>query len=354
MDSEHLTSPGSRWAQSPTCLPSRRRRAIWTPAPIFFPLALVLYEMATGTFPSAERVRAVIFEAILGRAPVPAVRLNPDVPAKLEEIIDKALEKDPRLRYQHATDLRTDLQRVKRDMHSGVLGSSHRCRWLLLRAAGNRRSRPTFIGRSSGTAASAQAVAPAQPVHSSGSSVVAAAKRHKLGLTAGIVVALMVLAAAGYGVYSLICRKAEIPFQNFTISQITDTGKSGGAAISPDGKYILNVQDQAGKASLWLRHVPTNSDTQIIAPTEAQYRELGFSPDGNYFVFRKARSKLEDSLDLYAPRFSAATRRLSLAMSIRAPHFPRTASASSITASTIRKSANSNCSWPIPMVPKKK
>ena len=67
----------------------------------------------------AARVRRVIFNAILERDPVPAVRLNPDVPPKLEEIINKALEKDRNLRYQHASEMRTDLQRLKRDTESG-------------------------------------------------------------------------------------------------------------------------------------------------------------------------------------------------------------------------------------------
>ena len=123
-----------------------------------------------------------------------------------------------------------------------------------------------------------------EPAHPSGSSVVAAAaKRHKLGLSAGLVIALVVLVAAGYGVYSMFSAKAAIPFQNYTISQITDNAKSQAAAISPDGKYILSVLVDAGKSSLWLRHVSTNSDTQIIAPAEAYYLDFDFSPDGTCF-----------------------------------------------------------------------
>jgi eukaryotic-like serine/threonine-protein kinase len=83
-----------------------------------FSLGLVLYEMCTGRAAYSGNTYGVIIEAILNRAPIPPSRLNPDIPAKLEEIINKAIEKDRKLRYQHAADMRTDLQRLKRDIES--------------------------------------------------------------------------------------------------------------------------------------------------------------------------------------------------------------------------------------------
>src|SRR5215470_19685931 len=83
-----------------------------------FSFGLVLYEMATGRQAFSGNTSGVIFNQILERDPTPPTRLNPDLPPKLEEMISKSLEKDPKLRYQHAADLRADLQRLKRDTGS--------------------------------------------------------------------------------------------------------------------------------------------------------------------------------------------------------------------------------------------
>ena len=257
---EHLTSPGSALGTVAYMSPEQVRGKELDVRTDLFSFGAVLYEMCTGTLPFRGETSAVIFESILNRAPVAPVRLNPDVPAELERVVNKALEKDRNLRSQSAAEMRADLQRLKRDTESGR------------------------------SAASVQTSTTNTETQPSGISSETLATRKRLGLVLAVAGLLIVLAAGYWNWFFLRTKSSPEPFQSFAITRVTDNGKSTAAAFSPDGKYILSIVNDNGRKGLFLRHLATNSNAQVVASGSEDYSAPSFSPDGNYFYFLAARN----------------------------------------------------------------
>jgi eukaryotic-like serine/threonine-protein kinase len=272
MDSAHLTSPGSTVGTIAYMSPEQALGEELDSRSDLFSFGTVAYEMAAGMLPFTGATTAAVFDAILHKMPVSLLELNAALPAELERIVFKLLEKDRDLRYQTAAEVRADLKRLKRDMDSG--SSPH---------------------------------APATSSHRV--AVAASRPRSKIGVGAIALVAVAVLAAASYGVFALLHRSRPAPFSTMNISKLTDNGNAFMGAISPDGKYVIHVVEEAGQQSLWMRHIPTNSVTQIEPPSETQYTGLSFSPDGNY-IYCTRQEKDRPGMGLYQIPVLGGTPRL--------------------------------------------
>ena len=245
-----------------------------------FSLGLVLYEMATGRPAFTGATSAVISAAILHQSPTSPRQLRPDLPAPLEQIIVKMLEKDRDIRCQTASELRADLKRVKRDL--------------------DRSDHPNRSDRSSVLeplviAPSTSVPANAPPAPSSDSQVLAAlVKRHRGIAALAAVVLLFVVAGV---IYTTMQRVAEQEpgtstalLDNLEVVQLTTSGNAERPAISPDGRYIAYIQRESNAASLWIRQTATASNVEIVPP-EPGVNLLGatVTPDGSFVDFGRVQ-----------------------------------------------------------------
>ncbi len=296
---EHLTSPGATVGTVAYMSPEQARGEELDARTDLFSFGAVLYEMATRRQAFSGASTAIIFTAILRDEPPRPSQVNPKLPEELDRIVTKALEKDRELRYQHASEMRGDLKRLKRDTSSG--------RSPAVPAAGRDVGVPA-LGPDDGERASRQDAGATGD--SSDSQIIAGlVKRHKKAIIALMAAGMVIAAALIYALYRAASH-APAPPAGLEFTRVTGSGDVAQADISPDGKYVAYVRETGGKQSLWLKQVATDSDVQIATLGEDQCPGVAFSPDGSYVYFVR-RNPLKFSGDLYqVPSLGGTPRRV--------------------------------------------
>jgi Tol biopolymer transport system component len=251
---EQLTSPGAALGTVAYMSPEQALGQELDARTDLFSFGVVLYEMATGALAFKGATSAALFDAILHKVPVAPVRLNPELPAELERIVNKALEKDRKLRYQTAADLGADLQRPKRDSDSAK------------------------------TAAASAALSAAVPAPG----LAPARWRSWLLLGAGVLAGVFLLAAAWH-----LLRKPAPAIQpaqpaavSATFTQLTDQpGAELFPSLSPDGKTVVYTKDR----DIYSLRVGGKNPVNLTKDSPGNNTQPAFSPDGERIAFRSER-----------------------------------------------------------------
>ena len=256
---ELLTSPGTAVGTVAYMSPEQVRGKELDARTDLFSFGVVLYEMATGALPFRGDTSGVITDAILNRIPVAPVRLNPEAPAKLEEIINKALEKDRDLRYQHASEMRADLKRLRRDTDSGRISSSG--------------------------SGEVQGLAP--ETASSSASAVAVQRFEKPARTNYVLVlACVALLAAVIAAYHFWPR-SNTPSGPSKVTQISQWNKPmNDARLSPDGHAVAFVSPVGGIAQVFLM-LSSGGEPLQLTNDEGDKFVNAFSPDGKEVYYAR-------------------------------------------------------------------
>jgi Tol biopolymer transport system component len=244
--------------------PEQLRGQPLDPRSDLFSLGLVVYEMVTGRPAFTGETSAVIAAAILREMPVLPRQLREDVPQRLEDIIVKTLEKDPRDRMQTAAELRADLRRFKREVESNAAREA--------------------IARTSATAATSSA---GRTRRGDTQGMVEGSRRYRRALVFGVAVLALTTAVVGVVLWPRGSRwTANGLLQNVQVSQVTVTGNTWRPALSPDGKYAVYVRREGVDSSLRMRQLGTDRDVELVAAQPGlTIQAATVTPDGGFVDF---------------------------------------------------------------------
>jgi serine/threonine protein kinase len=251
---EHLTSPGQALGTIAYMSPEQAKGQELDARTDLFSFGAVLYEMATGALPFHGDTSALIFDAILHSDPPPAIRFNRDMPPKLEDILNKALEKDRNLRYQSATEFRTDLQRLKRDTDSGRISTS--------------------------ATTTLKEVSAESQIRLAGARLSAAGRAKRYVLLAGCVL-LIAISMLAYRFWS----RSNAPIGPAKITQISQSNRAiDTATLSPDGHTVAFTSPVRGVDQVFLMFTSGGEPLQITSDQGDKFVE-SFSSDGKEIYY---------------------------------------------------------------------
>src|SRR2546423_1548103 len=254
-------------------------------------LGVVLYEMVAGRRPFEGETNTDTVASILHHEPQPLARFAPDAPDEMQWIIKKALRKKRDERYQTVVEMLTDLralkQRLEFEAYSGRSASTGENETERIATISKQAAASTVGEHRASTGDMGTRTA------SSAEYIVSEIKRHKRGVVVALLAIIVVGAALLYAL-KFMPKNAAIsakPFDRIKVSKVTNNGKAGDAVVSPDGKYVVYVTGAEGQQSIWIRHIATGSDKEIVpAVSNTNYTGLAFSRDGSFIYYIQVTS----------------------------------------------------------------